>query len=158
MASTSTPKVAGAAQPAASSTAASQRVAFCPPADRDVAHPAKCKTRYAKLTFAMSARMRETFVLNFRKPGGQLFRLQWRSEPGWYRLENRLNSKMSWIKVRVREELMQDRRSYEPPYIALLFGCQVLQDSRTLKSYGIHSGSEVTVVFLAHHPWRHQPC
>ena len=106
----------------------------------------------------MSARMRETFVLNFRKPGGQLLRLQWRSEPGWYRLENRLNSKMSWIKVRVREELMQDRRSYEPPYIALVFGCQVLQDSRTLKSYGIHSGSEVTVVFLAHHPWRHQPC
>ena len=92
--------------------------------------------------------MRETFVLNFRKPGGQLLRLQWRSEPGWYRLETRLDSKVSDIKIRVCEELTQGRRSYEPPCIDLVFGTQVLEDSRNLKSYSIHSGSELTLVFL----------
>ena len=102
--------------------------------------------------------MRESFFVNVRKPGGQLLRLQWRSEPGWYRLETRRFRKVYLIKVRIREELTQGCRSYEPPYIALVFGCQVLKSFRTLKSYGIHCGSELTLVFLAHHPWRHQPC
>ena len=101
---------------------------------------------------------RETFVLNVRKPGGQLLRIQWRSEPGCCLLETRPCYKVSWIKARIREVLTQGRSSYKPPYIALAFGCQVLKNFRTLKSYGIHSGSELTVVSLAHHPWRHQPC
>ena len=158
MPDTSARKVAGAVQPAALSNAVSQRAACCPPADRSVAQPAKSGTRRGKFARVVAAKLRETFVLNFRKPGGQLLRLQWRSEPGWYCLETRPRYKVSWIKARIREVLTQGRSSYKPPYIALAFGCQVLKNFRTLKSYGIHSGSELTVVSLAHHPWRHQPC
>ena len=91
--------------------------------------------------------MRENLVLNFRKASGQLLRIQWLSSPAWYRRPT-TSYRVSWIKVRVREELTQGRRSHEPPYIDLVFGTQVLEDSRTLKSYGIHSGSELTLVFL----------
>ena len=141
-----------------STTAASQRGASNPLTDRRAAQPVKRKTKYSKLTFGMSVRMRELFFLNVRKPDGQLLRLQWHSDPGMYRLETRHFRKVCWIKVRICEELMPGCRSYEPPFMALVFGSQVLQSFRTLKSYGIHSGSELTLVFLAHHPRRHQPC
>ena len=91
--------------------------------------------------------MRENLVLNFRKASGQLFRIQWLSSPTWY-YRPTTSYRVSWIKVRVREELTQGRRSHEPPYIDSVFGTQVLEDSRTLKSYGIHSGSELCLVFL----------
>ena len=42
-------KAVGTAQPAASSTPASQRATSCPALDRGVAQPAKRKTKYAKL-------------------------------------------------------------------------------------------------------------
>ena len=91
--------------------------------------------------------MRENLVLNFRKASGQLLRIQWLSSPTWY-YRPTTSYRVYWIKVRVREELTQGRRSHEPPYIDLVFGTQVLEDSRTLKSYGIHSGSELGLVFL----------
>ena len=93
--------------------------------------------------------MRENLVLNFRKASGQLLRIKWYEDPAWY-YRPTTSYKVSWIKVRVREELTEGRSrgSHGPPYIELVFGTQVLEDSRTLKSYGIHSGSELGLVFL----------
>ena len=56
---------------------------------------------------------------------------------------------MSWIKCSIREDLTKHLtcpRSFEPPYIDLVFGSQMLEDTRNLRSYGIHSGSELTLV------------
>ena len=93
--------------------------------------------------------MRENLVLNFRKASGQLLRIQWRRS--WRpasRYRPTTSYKVYWIKVRVREELRQGRHNHRLPYIDLVFGTQVLEESRTLKSYGIHSGSELGLVFL----------